>query len=361
MMDWLWKRNESYFINDWQLLKELGEGSSASVVLVRHRKTKERAAIKIFDLRLMVSKWKQLNKTEDARKRVLHEIDVLRELKHQNIAKLISISHVRHYSYMIMELVEGGELFDYIQKRGTLKELEARLFFRQLISAIEYCHGHFIVHRDLKLENILLDRSHRTIKLIDFGLSEQVRPGELLYSCCGSLDYVAPEVLRRRGYVGPPSDVWSLGVILFTMLHGRLPFSLNSQNTKQRLCCLCACDYRIDSAQLSPECVHLICELLCPNPQQRISVEMLRIHAWVNRGHPEPPPCELPCCEPEPEPDSNLIAQLCYFGFEPVWLIERLRAGTHCQAVSMYHSLKKRAKPSYFAPPSPHPLQLQSI
>lgn len=133
--------------------------------------------------------------------------------------------------FMIMEYVSGGELFDYIVKHGKLQEHEARRFFQQIISGVDYCHRHMIVHRDLKPENLLLDHNMH-VKIADFGLSNMMLDGEFLRTSCGSPNYAAPEVISGKLYAGPEVDIWSCGVILYALLCGTLPFDGNSIGTR---------------------------------------------------------------------------------------------------------------------------------
>ena len=123
-----------------------------------------------------------------------------------------------------MEYAAGGDMYDLIKDGGALSEADARFYFRQLVSALEYCHSHFVVHRDLKLENLLLSESKERVMLADFGLSNRLVPGRPLETLCGSSQYAAPEVLCGDSYLGLASDVWSLGVVLYTFLMGALPF-----------------------------------------------------------------------------------------------------------------------------------------
>ena len=143
--------------------------------------------------------------------------------KHPHIIRLYEVIDTPQDIFVIMEYVSGGELFDYIVSRGRLPADEARRFFHQIVSAVEYCHYHHIVHRDLKPENLLLD-SDNNIKLADFGLSNVVHDGHFLRTSCGSPNYAAPEVISGNLYAGPEVDVWSCGVILYAVLCGTLPF-----------------------------------------------------------------------------------------------------------------------------------------
>ncbi|PAA67565.1 hypothetical protein BOX15_Mlig007791g2 [Macrostomum lignano] len=135
---------------------------------------------------------------------------------------------------MVMEYVSGGELFHYIVHNQLLSESSARRFFQQILSGVHYCHQRRIVHRDLKPENLLLDSEQRNVKIADFGLSNIMADGELLRTSCGSVNYAAPEVITGQLYVGPEVDVWSCGVILFTLLCGSLPFNESDTGTLYR-------------------------------------------------------------------------------------------------------------------------------
>ena len=151
------------------------------------------------------------------------EINILREFSHPHINRLYEVIDTPSDIFVVVEYVPGGELFDYIVSRGRLEEPEARLFFQQIISGVDYCHHNKVVHRDLKPENILLD-DHHQLKIADFGLSNLLVDGCFLRTSCGSPNYAAPEVISGALYSGPEVDVWSCGVILYALLCGTLPF-----------------------------------------------------------------------------------------------------------------------------------------
>ena len=154
--------------------------------------------------------------------RVKREVQYLKFLRHPHIIKLYEVITTPTDIILVMEYA-GNELFNYIIDRGRMSEVEARRFFQQIISAIDYCHRHKICHRDLKLENLLLD-AHNNIKIADFGLSNLMQDGDFMRTSCGSPNYAAPEVISGKLYAGPEVDVWSCGIILYVMLCGRLPF-----------------------------------------------------------------------------------------------------------------------------------------
>ncbi|KAL0309398.1 UNVERIFIED_CONTAM: CBL-interacting serine/threonine-protein kinase [Sesamum radiatum] len=204
-------------VGKYELGRTLGEGSFAKVKFARIT-TGDCVAIKVID-----------------RDRVLHhrmveqikrEISTMKMIKHPNVLNLYEVMASRTKIYIVLEYVEGGELFDKIAKYGKFKEDVARSYFQQLINAVDYCHSRGVYHRDLKPENLLLD-SYGVLKVSDFGLSafsQQVRGDGLLHTACGTPNYVAPEVLTDKGYDGTSSDVWSCGVILFVLMAGYLPF-----------------------------------------------------------------------------------------------------------------------------------------
>jgi len=199
-------------IGDYRIGKVLGTGSYGYVRLGVNIITGEQFAIKTL-------------KDAHNKKGIQREIAILRLLDHPNIVKLHDVvEDVKTGTfYLVLELAGGGELFDYIVARGRLREKEARKFFRQIISGVEYCHSSLVIHRDLKPENLLLDVDGN-IKINDFGFSNIMVPGERFSTFCGSVSYVAPEIIKNIKYVGPEIDIWSMGVILYTLVCGRLPW-----------------------------------------------------------------------------------------------------------------------------------------
>lgn len=331
--------NGCCIVKAWQLLDLIGEGSYASVYRARHCNSGKCAAVKVLNLQAMARNSPRLGTVDRAEKRVLKEVQILRRMNHKNIIKLLDQCRQEDTFYIIMELAEGGELYDYILKKVRLGENQARQFFRQLISAIEYCHGNFVIHRDLKPENILLDRRRGNIKIIDFGMSNIVRPGKLLYSSCGSFSYIAPEVVSNEGYVGPAADLWSMGVILFVMVHGYHPFTASDCSAYGYIRAATSCDYTVNTCLVSSYCADVIERLLEPNVDNRLSMSQLRQHPWVISSYDGPPACCLPVAYPTDDIDPDCIVKLAYFGFKPVDTVLKVKAGVHCQEVAMYHSL----------------------
>ena len=183
--------------------------------------------MKIIDLELL-SKGTGKRVSEFLPK-VLREVSITKQLRHKNIVQFFDVALQGSKVFMVMELVPGGDLFDLVKSRGRLTEGEARKYFRDLVSALEYCHCNLVIHRDLKLENILLSKDGRQVKLADFGLSNLITPGLPLQTSCGSYQYTAPEVICGESYIGPASDVWSLGICLYAMVTGSLPFGSSGE------------------------------------------------------------------------------------------------------------------------------------
>ncbi|KAK4374701.1 hypothetical protein RND71_005378 [Anisodus tanguticus] len=195
----------------------LGQGTFAKVYYGRHIITSESVAIKVIN--------KDHVKREGMMEQIIREISIMRLVRHPNIVELKEVMATKQKIFVVMEYVKGGELFAKVAN-GKLKENIARKYFQQLISAVDFCHSRGVYHRDLKPENLLLDENEN-LKVSDFGLSalsEQLRSDGLLHTQCGTPAYVAPEVLRKKGYDGAKSDIWSCGVILYVLLAGFLPF-----------------------------------------------------------------------------------------------------------------------------------------
>ncbi|XP_024905604.1 serine/threonine-protein kinase MARK1 [Pteropus alecto] len=218
-------------------------------------------------------------------------------LNHPNIVKLFEVIETEKTLYLVMEYASGGEVFDYLVAHGRMKEKEARAKFRQIVSAVQYCHQKCIVHRDLKAENLLLD-ADMNIKIADFGFSNEFTVGGKLDTFCGSPPYAAPELFQGKRYDGPEVDVWSLGVILYTLVSGSLPF--DGQNLKELRERVLRGKYRIPF-YMSTDCENLLKKLLVLNPVKRGSLEQIMKDRWMNAGH------EAEELKPytEPEPDFN--------------------------------------------------------
>ncbi|XP_060781820.1 MAP/microtubule affinity-regulating kinase 3a isoform X3 [Neoarius graeffei] len=271
-------------IGNYRLLKTIGKGNFAKVKLGRHILTGREVAVKIIDRT-------QLNPT--SLQKLFREVRIMKILNHPNIVKLFEVIETERNLYLVMEYASGGEVFDYLVTHGRMKEKEARAKFRQIVSAVQYCHQKHIVHRDLKAENLLLD-ADMNIKIADFGFSNQFTLGNKLDTFCGSPPYAAPELFQGKKYDGPEVDVWSLGVILYTLVSGSLPF--DGQNLKELRERVLRGKYRIPF-YMSTDCENLLKRFLVLNPAKRGTLEQIMKDRWINSGSEED---ELkPYIEPE--------------------------------------------------------------
>lgn len=216
--------------------------------------------------------------SENLKKTVEHEIRILKRLRHTRIVRLYEVIETPRSIILILEYVDGGTVQQLVKKHKRLEEADAQRILYQLVDAVEHCHNHHVCHRDLKLENFVLDRQQRTVKLIDFGLSVIWRDDQALFKSYGTPCYTAPEIMSGLMYRGPEVDVWSLGVSLATMLTGTLPFqALNSHELKRRVV---AGRYTLPEA-LSAESRDLVRQMLTVAPQHRIRIPHIRQHCWL--------------------------------------------------------------------------------
>ncbi|EYC45050.1 hypothetical protein Y032_0441g1523 [Ancylostoma ceylanicum] len=251
---------------------ELGSGGFGKVKLATHLLTGLKVAIKIIDKKAI----------GDDLPRVTTELDALRTLSHQNICRLYQFIDTEDKFFIIMEYCSGGEMFDYIVKKERLEESEARHFFRQLVQAMAYVHSMGYAHRDLKPENLLLTEDLH-LKVIDFGLC--AKPTSLtrpLDTCCGSPAYAAPELIAGKAYLGNEADIWSMGVLLYALLCGSLPFEDESMQLLYRK--IARGQYH-EPEWLSPSSRTLLRSMLQVNPQYRITVKQLLDHPWINHKY----------------------------------------------------------------------------
>jgi len=256
-------------------------------------------------------------KADNAREdRNAREAAIVSLLNHQYICGLRDNLRTRWHWYMLFEYVNGGQMLDYIISHGKLKEKQARKFARQIASAVDYCHRNSIVHRDLKIENILISKTG-DIKIIDFGLSNLFAPDEdrKLKTYCGSLYFAAPELLQAKPYTGPEVDVWSFGVVLFVLVCGKVPFDDQFMPALHQKIKKGAVDY---PNWLSSECKHLISRMLVTDPKQRATMHEVMNHPWMLKGYNGPPDNYLPQREPLTLPlDPEVITHMTGFKFGP--------------------------------------------
>ncbi|EGW35129.1 uncharacterized protein SPAPADRAFT_53469 [Spathaspora passalidarum NRRL Y-27907] len=265
-------------IGPWKLGKTLGRGATGRVLLATHQVTGQKAAVKVVsksELQDAEDEPQDLDqKKEGLPYGIEREIIIMKLLNHPNVLRLYDVWETSKALYLVMEYVEGGELFDLLVERGPLQEREAIKYFRQIILGTAYCHALGICHRDLKPENLLLD-DQLNVKLADFGMAALESNGKLLETSCGSPHYAAPEIVSGLKYHGAASDIWSCGVILFALLTGRLPF--DDENIRNLLLKVQAGSFEMPD-DLSREAQDLISKMLNADPAKRIKIDVILKH-----------------------------------------------------------------------------------
>ena len=256
-------------IGPFKVLEKIGNGKFATVSLGVHEETKEKVAIK------------QIKKSELNTDNLLtKEINIQKILFHPYLTKMYCVIEKEDSIYIVTEYCSKGDLLNFIIENRVFEEEEACKIFQQVLSSLEYLHNNYISHRDIKPENILLNE-YGDAKLSDFGLSTKFEKGKLLEKACGSPLYAAPEMLTGKKYDGTKIDIWSLGISLYAMLCGELPFDDEDNNMKNIV-------YKIKNGKytlpdnLSPLCKDLIKRILEANPDKRITLEEIKNHKWVN-------------------------------------------------------------------------------
>ncbi|KAJ5127204.1 hypothetical protein N7448_007983 [Penicillium atrosanguineum] len=281
----------------WALGKTIGAGSMGKVKLAKNIETGEQVAVKIVP-RLSTEEHRNSRESERADRskeiRTAREAAIVSLTSHPFICGMRDVVRTTYHWYMLFEYVNGGQMLDYIISHGKLKEKQARKFARQIASALDYCHRNSIVHRDLKIENILISKTG-DIKIIDFGLSNLFSPRSLLKTFCGSLYFAAPELLQARQYTGPEVDVWSFGIVLYVLVCGKVPFDDQSMPQLHAKIKKGVVEY---PPGLSTECRHIISRMLVTDPKQRASLNEIMNHPWMNKGFSAPPENYLPHREP---------------------------------------------------------------
>ncbi|KAL5638630.1 hypothetical protein ACGC1H_003105 [Rhizoctonia solani] len=316
------EKSRGRVLGDYVLTKTLGAGSMGKVKLAVHTPTGQKLAIKIVPRVSTQSSSAPMTASQLAKAQAKDASKEIRHLREAALSMLLYhpyicgmreiITHPGHY-YMVTEYVDGGQMLDYIISHGRLRERAARKFARQIGSALEYCHKNNVVHRDLKIENILISHTGN-IKIIDFGLSNLYNPEDHLSTFCGSLYFAAPELLNAKVYTGPEVDVWSFGVVLYVLVCGKVPFDDQSMpalhaKIKRGL---------FDSPMwLSQECKHILSRMLVTNPAARAPLSEVLNHPWMIRSYGHPPDPHLLAREPlsATELDPAVIREMTGFEF----------------------------------------------
>jgi 5'-AMP-activated protein kinase, catalytic alpha subunit len=247
----------------------LGRGAFGKVNLAMHKLTRRLVAIKCLN--------KEQLTDETQKKKVMKEVYLLLKLRHDNVVKIYQEMEAEKHIIIAMELCAGGDLLNYVRKRRRLKEPYAKAIFKQIIDGLCYIHSKRVCHRDIKLDNILLD-GRGVVKIADFGVSKQAtRPGEMFREQCGTPAYIAPEILRDKGY-SYNVDLWSAGVVLFAMLYGTVPFKANNMDELHKLILKGRYSLKDD---ISTEARSMLRGLLEVNPVKRLNYKQIYKHPWL--------------------------------------------------------------------------------
>lgn len=327
---------ESKTIGGYILGSTLGSGSCAVVKLGTHYTTGKKVAVKIVK-----------PTTLREQKEVIREVEALQVLQklhhHPHIIRLLKVLREDGYSCLILDLANHGDLFDYVLQKGKIPELQARAIFRQLVSAVTYSHAHLVVHRDLKPENVLID-ANGSIKISDFGLSTILKPGTLCSTFCGSPVYCPPEVVLQQQYNGYMVDVWSLGVILYVMVTGGMPWRLE-KNVVKNMDDLIVANYNIPECfGITTECKSLIKMMLTASSKERACMTTIANHPWVSTGFDGPPEAFL---KPQAlieknEINENIVQQMYSLGIDPQQTQHDIQTNPTSPALTTYHILLEK-------------------
>ncbi|KAJ8686677.1 hypothetical protein QAD02_022471 [Eretmocerus hayati] len=310
----------------------IGKGNFAVVKYARHRITKTEVAIKMIDK----GRLDPINLAK-----VYREVEIMKQLKHPHIVKLYQVMETDYLLYMVCEYVSNGEIFDYIKRYGRMDEPSARSVFAQIVSAVEYCHSTGVAHRDLKIENLLLD-AHMNVKLADFGFSNRFAPGEMLSTYCGSPPYAAPEVFRGKLYDAPAIDVWSMGVVLFVLVCGALPFDGSTlQTLRERVL---SGRFRVPYF-VTTDCENLIRKMLVLDPTKRYTIPQIKRHHWMAGASdsvrtvvpPTIPPSQL-------EPNEHILGLIASLGIDAECTRVSLRNNSYDDHAAIYFLLLENVK-----------------
>ncbi|KAK7806856.1 hypothetical protein U0070_026748 [Myodes glareolus] len=316
---------EESFQSQYRVLRTIGRGSNAKVQLAHHRLTGTPVAVKVLQKK---KKWCHS---------VMTEVDIMMMVSHPNIISLRQVIECEKRIYLVMELAEGQQLYQYIRQTGHLQEDEARGIFRQIISAVSYFHELGIVHRDLKPDNIMLNENGK-VKIIDFGLGTQVKPGQRLNRHCGAYSFGAPELFLGKLYDGPKIDIWTMGVVLYFMVVGKVPFNAVTIPELRRQ--VVSGKYPVPS-NLSEELRDLLSRLMTVNPRFRPTVTEVMTHPWLREDlEASPNPCE----EIVPSlPDPAIVEAMEYMGFQAQDIKDSLHQRKYNQTMASYCLLQEQA------------------
>nr|XP_040036193.1 serine/threonine-protein kinase SIK3 homolog isoform X1 [Gasterosteus aculeatus aculeatus]XP_040036204.1 serine/threonine-protein kinase SIK3 homolog isoform X1 [Gasterosteus aculeatus aculeatus]XP_040036213.1 serine/threonine-protein kinase SIK3 homolog isoform X1 [Gasterosteus aculeatus aculeatus] len=337
-------------VGHYEIERTIGKGNFAVVKLATHIITKAKVAIKIVD---------KTQLDQQNLKKIFREVPIMKVLEHPPIIRLYEVMETERMIYLVTEYASGGEIFDHLVAHGRMAEKDARKKFKQIVAAVHFCHCRNIVHRDLKAENLLLDHN-LNIKIADFGFSNLFARGQLLKTWCGSPPYAAPELFEGKEYDGPKVDIWSLGVVLYVLVCGALPFDGSTlQNLRARVL---SGKFRIPFF-MSTDCEYLIRHMLVLEPSRRLTLEQICKNKWMRLGDPDPDfdrliaECEQVKTEREVELiNEQVLKAMCEMGLDRERTLQSLQTDAYDHYSAIYSLLAdrlKKHKTLLVAPPKP--------
>ena len=333
----LQRRKGNYILEE-----TIGEGAFAKVKLGTHIHTGEKVAIKILNKDKLFEEALEDNLANGIEgcdiQKIRKEINILKRLRHKNVIQLYEIMESKTNLYIVMEYCEGKELFDYIVRNKYLSEKEACRFFQQIIDGVEYLHLSNITHRDLKPENLLLDNKKR-IRISDFGLSNMSdKIDSLLETPCGTPSYAPPEMLRGEKYNGVYSDIWSCGIILYTMLVGNLPCAESKEDLIYEN--IMTHNYYFPE-NISDDAIDLIENMLKVDPSERYDFEQIKSHPWFNLVEPKLKPGIVYGIHKIPV-DENILNKVETFGYDKNKVLKSIENYSYDSNCSIYYLTLKQ-------------------
>uniref|UniRef100_A0A8C5FCG5 non-specific serine/threonine protein kinase n=2 Tax=Gadus morhua TaxID=8049 RepID=A0A8C5FCG5_GADMO len=337
----------------YEIERTIGKGNFAVVKLATHIITKAKVAIKIVD---------KTQLDDENLKKIFREVQIMKMLRHPHIIRLYQVMETERMIYLVTEYASGGEIFDHLVAHGRMAEKDARKKFKQIVAAVHFCHCRNIVHRDLKAENLLLDHN-LDIKIADFGFSNLFSRGQLLKTWCGSPPYAAPELFEGKEYDGPKVDIWSLGVVLYVLVCGALPFDGSTlQNLRARVL---SGKFRIPFF-MSTDCEYLIRHMLVLEPSRRLSMEQINKNKWMRQGDPDPEfdrliaECEQVKTERETELiNEQVLIEMSEMGLDRERTLQSLQTDAYDHYSAIYSLLADRLKKNKtlrVTPTTPRPI-----
>lgn len=304
--------------------RQIGNGAFGKVNLAVHRLTGKQVAIKTIE-RLFI-------KDEKTRRKIFQEVFIMKKLRHRNIIRLLEVFESNKNVMIVLEYAGGGDLLHILKTRGRLSEEEAKGIFYQVVESIKACHKSGVIHRDIKLDNILLNADFTEIKICDFGVSRFAKSGERYNEQCGTPAYLAPEIIANQGYEPFYVDIWSMGVLLFAMVSASVPFKAKTLADLQKM-------ILVGKYETPPYFSHnladLISKMLNPVPSHRISLEDMQRHGWFSDFTPE----NFTDVSYSLTQQNDILKKMALFGFPRDYIIQSLNLKDVNHASATYNLL----------------------